>query len=168
MLTSPAFKNGEKLPAKYTIDGDKLSPPLKWEKQPKGTKSFALLMEDLDVPAEYGGIFIHWMVCDIPANVKELSEGASQSGKLPSGSKEIPNFYAQMGMAGTPMAKYGPPWPATPNHKYQFTLYALKVEKLGLAADAGYPDFQKAVKANMLQSSTLIGVFGPAKTPLPK
>ena len=168
MLTSSAFKDGGQLPVKYTIDGDKVSPPLKWDNPPKGTKSFALLMDDLDVPVEYGGIFIHWMVYDIPANVRELSEGASPTGKLPPGSRELPNFYAQVGMADSPMAKYGPPWPITPNHRYQFTLYALKVDKLGLAASAGYEDFQKAVKANMLQSSTLMGIFGPAKTPFPK
>jgi Raf kinase inhibitor-like YbhB/YbcL family protein len=167
MLTSPAFKDGGKIPVKYTGDGEKLSPPLKWGDPPKGTKSFTLLMDDLDVPKEYGGIFIHWMVYDIPANARELAEGASNAGKLPSGAKEVPNFFTQMGAAGAAMTKYGPPWPPTPNHRYRFILYALKVDKLGLAANATYPDFQKAVKDNMIQSWTLIGVFGPAKTPLP-
>jgi len=166
MLNSPAFNDGGKIPVKYTIDGEKLSPPLNWGNPPKETKSFALLMDDLDVPKEYGGIFIHWMVYDIPASARELAEGASNKGKLPADSKEVPNFYVQMGDAAAALTKYGPPWPPTPNHRYRFTLYALKVEKLGLAANATYPEFQKAVQDNTIQSWTLTGVFGPAQTPM--
>ncbi len=168
MLRSPAFTNGGRIPQKYTIDGQKASPPLKWDDPPGGTKSFAILMEDLDVPKEYGGIFIHWMVHDIPASARELSDGARPDGKLPDGAREVPNFYARMGMANTPMVKYGPPWPPTPDHRYKFTLFALKVEKLQLGRDAGYEEFMKEVKKNMLSTSELIGVYGPSRTPLPK
>lgn len=167
MLKSPAFQEGGRLPVKYTIDGGKVSPPLRWDNPPKGTKSFALLMDDLDVPKQYGGIFIHWMVYDISASVRELPEGASPAGKMPAGAKEVPNFYAQMGMANTPLARYGAPWPPTPNHRYRFTLYALKVERLGLPEKAGYTEFLAAVQANTIKSEQLIGIFGPAKTPLP-
>lgn len=168
MLTSPAFKNGGRLPEKYTIDGEKVSPPLKWDNPPQGTKSFALLMDDHDVPKEFGGLFVHWMVYDIPAQVRELTDGASPSGKLPAGAKEVPNFYANVGMANTPFAKYGPPWPPTPDHKYKFTLYNLKVEKLKLAPGAGYEQFLTAVQKEAISTLELIGVYGPAKTPMGK
>lgn len=168
MLSSSVFTNGGRLPEKYTIDGDKVSPPLKWKDPPAGTKSFALLMEDLDVPKEYGGIFIHWMVYNIPANTRELVDGASPAGKMPAGAREAPNFYARMGMANTPLAKYGPPWPPTPDHRYRFTLFALKIEKLPLTADAGYEQFISEVQKNKLSIYELTGVFGPAKTPLSK
>lgn len=165
-LTSPAFKDGSRLPVKYTIDGDKVSPPLKWKGAPGETKSFALVALDLDVPKEMGGFFCHWMVYDIAASVRELPEGASE--RLPAGAKQLPNTYAQFGMAGIPMARYGPPWPPTPDHRYQFTLYTLRVATLGLAANANYQDFKRAVEANAIKSAQLIGVYGPAKTPMPK
>ncbi|OPX40517.1 MAG: hypothetical protein B1H13_07090 [Desulfobacteraceae bacterium 4484_190.3] len=57
-LESSAFKNGDTLPKKYTIDGEKTSPPLKWEDVPKGTKSLALTVTDSDTPM--GGIFVLW------------------------------------------------------------------------------------------------------------
>lgn len=162
-LKSPAFTDRAQLPAKYTIDGESISPPLEWSNAPKDTKSFALLMYDLDVPEEFGGVFIHWMVCDIPAEVKGLDEGV-----LPAGARVVPNFYVKFGMAepGVPMACYGPPWPPTPDHRYRFTLYALGVEKLTLDSDT-YEGFTKAVDDNILATAELVGVYGPAKTPLP-
>lgn len=58
-LKSSAFENNGVMPEKYTIDGEKVSPPLEWENAPAGTKSFALIMLDLDVPVELGGFFLH-------------------------------------------------------------------------------------------------------------
>ena len=56
-LNSPAFSNGEPIPAKYTADGENLSPPLEWSDPPEGTKSFALIVEDPDAPT---CMFRHW------------------------------------------------------------------------------------------------------------
>ena len=157
MLKSPAFNDGGKMPKKHTIDGGSTSPPLQWGDPPKGTKSFALLMEDLDVPPEYGGMFIHWMVADIPAACR-----SSEEGKIPAGSKSINNMYA--GSGKMEFAQYGPPWPPG-SHRYKFTLYSLNAEKLGLAADAGFQKFKEAVDAYKLGAESLIGVYGPAETP---
>ena len=158
-LKSSAFADNGKMPKKYTIDGGHVSLPLQWDNPPEATKSFALLMEDLDVPEEYGGMFIHWMVIDIPADVTKLEED-----KLPVGAKYVENMFSAMGM--TEHLNYGPPWPPG-EHKYRFTLYALKAETLGLVQDAGYENFKKSVEANMIDSVSLIGVYGPAETPLP-
>src|SRR5438105_5719467 len=49
-LRSSAFSKGEPIPAKYTADGENLSPPLEWSDPPAGTKSFALIVEDPDAP----------------------------------------------------------------------------------------------------------------------
>lgn len=163
-LKSPVFNDNGRIPEKYTIDGEAVSPPLYWVKPPLPTRSFALLMDDIDVPKELGGVFRHWMVYDIPGHMRELKDGASPD-KMPAGAKELPNTYTQFGMPK--YSHYGPPWPPTPDHRYVFTLFALKVVHLGLAPDATYEQFMEAVQANTIEAAKLTGVYGPAKTPLP-
>ncbi|MCD6153391.1 MAG: YbhB/YbcL family Raf kinase inhibitor-like protein [Syntrophobacterales bacterium] len=160
-LESSAFKNGDTLPKKYTIDGEKTSPPLKWEDVPKGTKSLALTVTDSDTPM--GGIFVHWILYDIPAQVKEIAEG-----NVPAGAKQLPNSYAAFGEMGAPLASgYGPAWPPDKSHRYVFTLYALRVESLGITAAADYNAFRDAALPETLATTTLIANYGPAETPLP-
>jgi ribose transport system ATP-binding protein len=166
-LESSAFSDGGMLPKKYTIDGKSISPPLKWSNPPERTKSFALLMTDSDIPPQFPGFFVHWMVYNIPSSVSSLDDGASPVGKLPAGVKEIPNQYGAFGMAD--MAKgYGAPWPiGEAPHRYVFTLYALKVEKLGIGTGADYTAFQKAILPETIMATTLVGKYGPAEKPFP-
>jgi len=56
-LRSPVFGHGQPIPAKYTADGEDVSPPLEWSQPPQGAKSFLLTVEDPDAPA---GTFHHW------------------------------------------------------------------------------------------------------------
>ena len=49
-LTSSAFKPQGHIPAKYTCEGDDLSPPLALAGVPRGTKSLALIIDDPDAP----------------------------------------------------------------------------------------------------------------------
>ena len=164
-LESSAFADGGLIPEKYTIDGEKVSPPLKWDNVPGGAKSLALVMVDYDVPPEYGGKVIHWMVYDIPVDTRELEDGASPSGQLPPGTKEFPNAYTAFGMPE--LARYGPPWPPAA-HRYQFTLYAVGFEQLLLLPDTNPDRFVEIVAARSIAASnTLIGIYGPAKLPLP-
>jgi len=55
-IWSPAFKNGERIPKKYTCEGEDISPMLEWSGAPKGTKSFVLIVDDPDAPK---GTFNH-------------------------------------------------------------------------------------------------------------
>lgn len=160
-LTSHAFKNNERIPQKYTIDGDKVSPPLSWFGVPSKANSLALIMLDLDVPSSHGGFFLHWAVYNIPVNVFEFKEGS-----MPKGSKWIPNTYATYG--NPKLGCYGPPWPLDKAHRYEFTLYALNTINLELPKGAVYDQLRSAIKASVVASAKLIGIFGPAKTPLPK
>jgi len=68
ILESPAFKDDGRIPEKYTCDGLDISPPLRWSGQPPETKSFAIIVEDPDAP---GGIFTHWIIYNIPADVNQ-------------------------------------------------------------------------------------------------
>jgi Raf kinase inhibitor-like YbhB/YbcL family protein len=62
-LTSSAFCDGGAIPRRCTCEGEDLSPPLRWSDPPAGTRSFAILCEDLDAPV---GTWHHWAVYDIP------------------------------------------------------------------------------------------------------
>jgi phosphatidylethanolamine-binding protein (PEBP) family uncharacterized protein len=58
-LSSTAFKEADKIPARYACDGQDMSPPLAWDEPPQGTRAFAMIVEDPDAP---GGAFIHWIL----------------------------------------------------------------------------------------------------------
>src|ERR1700743_3372684 len=56
-VTSPAFKDGDLWPNKYArpnlgspspCNGDDVSPPVAWSNAPASTKTFALVMYDID------------------------------------------------------------------------------------------------------------------------
>src|SRR5215216_4055463 len=77
-ITSPAFKQGDVIPSKYTRDGDNVSPPLEWHDAPPETRSFVVLVEDPDAPS---GMFRHWAMYNIPAGESGLAEDASNQGR---------------------------------------------------------------------------------------
>ncbi len=72
-LVSPAFKNGDNIPAQFTCNGSDVSPPLYWQNPPENTVSFALIVNDVDAPT---GDWVHWLIFNIPAQVWLLSEAA--------------------------------------------------------------------------------------------
>src|SRR5437762_6437024 len=109
-LTSTAFKEGDTIPKQYTGDGTNAPPPLKWADPPAGTKSFALICEDPDAPR---GTFTHWVMWNLPAEARELGEGAP-----PGGAIQGKNDFGKIGYGGP-----APP-PGKP-HRYVFRLDAL-------------------------------------------
>jgi phosphatidylethanolamine-binding protein (PEBP) family uncharacterized protein len=78
-LTSPAFKNNEKIPVKYSCDGENTSPALNFNNIPAGTKQLVLTMHDPDVPKTLlpSGNFDHWFVWD-RRTAKALPKAAEQ------------------------------------------------------------------------------------------
>src|SRR4051812_1016093 len=113
VLRSSAFEDTQMMPPKYAKKGENVSPPLLWENVPQGTKSFALAVVDRHPVARN---FVHWLVIDMSADVTSLEEGASGSARMPVGSREL--------------KVYGGPNPPSGSHNYEFTLYALKTDKL--------------------------------------
>ena len=150
ILKSDAFKEGEAVPREYTCEGNDISPPLIWESLPEGTKSLAMIVEDPDAPI---GTFTHWIIYDIPANLKGLESSVSQAAALPGGMKQGTNDFGKTG--------YGGPCPPRGHgrHRYYFILKALDVETLGIPPRSGKSEALKAAKGHVLAEAKLMGVF---------
>src|SRR5262249_41294566 len=138
-LTSPAFKEGEVIPKKFTKDGKDRSPPLEWEKLPKGTKSFALVCDDPDAP---DGTFVHWVAFNLPADLRELKEGVGSEKEQPGGAGQGKNDFDAVGYRG-------PAPPPGKAHRYFFKLYALD-RRLDLPAGATKSKLVEAMKDHIL------------------
>ncbi len=168
-LRSPAFADGGFIPDMYA-EASNVSPPLSWDAPPEGALSFALTVTDPDLPPELGfpRAFAHWMVADIPAGVRELPEGASGTrGGLPHEAREFASDFVTFDIPGYGRG-YGGPWPPDDAHRYVFTLYALKTERISLDDSADYIEFVRAVLPSTITTATLVGLYGPAKAPLPQ
>jgi len=59
-ITSSAFEDNQKIPDKYTCDGENINPSLEFENIPDNAKSLSLIMEDPDVPKDLraDGMFV--------------------------------------------------------------------------------------------------------------
>src|ERR1700681_867351 len=79
-LTSTAFKAEKPIPKQYTGDGADQSPPLHWSEPPSGTKSIALICDDPDAPR---GTWVHWVLFNLPPQIRELEEGGPRPPTLP-------------------------------------------------------------------------------------
>ncbi len=148
-LRSPAFKNGETIPVKYTCDGEDISPALSWSGAPAGTKSFVLIMDDPDAPM---GTWIHWVVYNIPANVNSLPENVPPEKKLKDGTLQGKNSWGRIG--------YGGPCPPPPTgaHRYFFKLYAID-KILPLGPGATKKEVLKAIEGHILGKAELMGRY---------
>ena len=138
----------------FGCSGDNISPSLSWQGAPANTKSFALLVHDPDAPTGGSGWW-HWVVINIPASADKLDRGAGKSdgSALLAGASQIPTDFGNPGWGGP-----CPPVGSKPHH-YNFTLHALKVEKIDLpqGATAALAGFM--VNSNSLAKATLTGVF---------
>src|SRR4051794_14475 len=108
-VTSPAFGPGQPIPARYTCDGEGISPPLAWRGGPDRAPELALIVDDPDAP---GGTYTHWVVGDLPAAVPAVAEGAA-----PPTAAVIPTSSGHR--------SYAPLCPPSGTHHYRFTMYAL-------------------------------------------
>ena len=128
------FNSGDSIPSMYTCDGSDERPDFSWSEAPEGAKSFAVSVIDYDVPkrARADGIWVHWLVKDIPATVGEVKG----IGPLPKGAEEVANDFGKPGWGG--------PCPPDKRHNYYFRVYALKVEKLEGVTKENFHDQAKA------------------------
>ena len=121
-VTSPAFADGDTLPAKYTCDGENISPPIDWGPLPADTMSVAFLMDDPDDSTAPGGIFTHWTLVNLPPQTPGLPEGVPNDGVLPDGAIQGRNGFGALGYGGPE------PIPGSGPDRYRFQVFALSWE----------------------------------------
>ncbi len=139
-VKSPAFQQNETIPEKYSCKGESISPPLSVEGVPKEAKTFALVMDDPDASS---GTFDHWVVWNIPANIKSIGENT------------VPGTE---GLNGMRQKGYTGPCPPSGTHRYFFKVYALDTE-LKLGSNVRKSDVEKAMQGHILAKGELIGLF---------
>lgn len=153
-LNSTSFNAGDTIPTKYVCkkipSGENISIPLQWSGAPSETKSYAILMYDLNPVAKN---FIHWAVINIPSNVSKLNEGASLTSNMPNESTELKNTSGNIGYTGPCPPK------GTGKHEYKTIVYALNVENINLSGSISLSEFQAAIKDNIISQAELSGYF---------
>ena len=147
-LTSPSFQSESDIPAKFTCQGEDISPELAWKDAPAGTRTFALIVHDPDAPRAGG--FTHWVVYNIPASVRQIPQDAPKGDQLPGGGIQGRNDGGRVGYMG--------PCPPSGTHRYYFRLYALDAE-LNLQPGAGKDDLEQAMQGHLLQKAELMGRY---------
>lgn len=158
-LTSPTFADTERIPVRYTCDGEGCNPPLHISGVPPGAATLALIMEDRDVPREIApdGIYDHWVLFNMPAATADIPESAHAASIL-----------SLHGRTSNGALRYTPPCPPTElaplEHRYLFTLYALDCE-LGTPEGADKTDVLFGMQGHVLAIARLAGRYGRTQTP---
>ena len=140
-ITSSAFAHTERIPRKYTCQGNDINPPLSWTGVPQGTQSLVLIVDDPDAPR---GTWVHWVVWNIPADTKMIAKGNE-----PEGIQGKTDF----GTTG-----YGGPCPPSGIHRYFFKIYALDVS-LNLREGSTKKDLENAMKGHIMEKAELVGLY---------
>ena len=146
-VSSPAFQEGQEIPTKYTCKGQDVSPLLTWSQPPEGTRSLALIFNDLDVP----GGFTHWTIFNIPPDTRQLPEAVPTQARLPSGALQGRNDFGRIGYGG-PCPPPGRP------HRYRLTLYALD-QPLGLDENVSRKQLLDAMPGHIIAQGQLTTTF---------
>ncbi|MGE5538479.1 MAG: YbhB/YbcL family Raf kinase inhibitor-like protein [Gemmatimonas sp.] len=148
-LTSPRFGSGQPMPRENTRLGENLSPFVQWTDPPPGTKSFALILEDISAAERPLRL---WAIYDIPPKHRHLPDGRSSKAMteaLPHGTNDFGH------------AAYDGPDPGTgePPHTYRFRLFALDVPSLNLTDAPMAGRVLEAARAHALAEAELTATY---------
>lgn len=198
-LTSRSITDGERIPEtnafcapdpeETVTQGGNLSPHLAWEGVPEGTRSFAVVCVDPDVPTVGDDVnvegktvpadlertdFYHWVLLNVPPSVRELAEGEDSRG-VTAGGKEVGQteygvrgrndytawFAGDDEMEGTYGGYDGPcpPWNDERLHHYHFRVYALDVPAFDVDGDFGGAEAVEAIEGHVLEVAELVGTY---------
>lgn len=158
-LRSADIQAGGDIPRRFEFSGfgckgENRPPELHWLDAPPGTKSFAVTVFDRDAPTGSG--WWHWIVVNIPAHINRLPQGAGdRSGSaLPEGAQQFRNDYGAQGWGGV-----CPPV-GVRNHRYLFSVYALRVGKLNIPPGASAAYVGYVIQANAIGRSQFFALYG--------
>src|SRR4030042_1745352 len=138
-LTSPEFKHNGMIPKKFTCQGADVNPALSIEGIPEKAKSLALIVDDPDAPM---GMWVHWVVFDIPITSK------IEEDSIP-GKQGINDFRRK---------DYGGPCPPSGTHRYFFKIYALDIQ-LNIKEGISKKELEKTMQGHILAQAELIGLY---------
>ena len=140
-ITSTSFVNDGPIPAKYSCEGEDVSPPLLISNIPSGTKSLAIILHDPDAPMKGG--FTHWVVWNIEPGDNKISENFK-------GARQGLNSAGQPGYAGM--------CPPSGTHHYHFMVYALDT-KLNIDIKTNKAGLEKSMQGHVLAQGDLVGLY---------
>lgn len=147
-VTSPAFEPGGMIPEKYTGDGENVSPPLALDNVPEAAQSLALICDDPDAPA---GGWVHWVMFNIPAGLREIPEDIGPDKRVAGMGIQGRNDFGRIG--------YGGPMPPSGTHRYFFRVYALDII-LSPEPAPGKALLLKLMEGHVLARGELMGRYG--------
>jgi Raf kinase inhibitor-like YbhB/YbcL family protein len=136
-----------------SCSGQNISPEISWNGVPASAKSLAIVVWDQDAPVTGG--FYHWVIVNVPAETKKLSEGAGNaaSHKAPAGSIQLLNDWGESGYGG-------PCPPGNSRHRYHFIVYAVSAQQLPFTARSKVAEAVAAIKKNAVASAEQVLVYG--------
>jgi Raf kinase inhibitor-like YbhB/YbcL family protein len=145
-LSSPAFKNKDKIPSQYTCDGTNINPELLISHVPSEAKSLVLIVDDPDVPPSVrkDRMWDHWVIFNIPPQTTHIAEDSQPQG--------IP------GQNTDGELNYQGPCPPDREHRYFFKLYALDM-LLDLPKGATKKQVEEAMEGHILAQTELMGRY---------
>jgi Raf kinase inhibitor-like YbhB/YbcL family protein len=141
-ISSPAFKENDTIPKKFTKDAGNISPPLHIEDVPGAAKSLALVVEDPDAPS---GTFHHWVLFNMNPRTTDIHENS-----VPAIATQGRNDFGEL--------DYGGPKPPSGEHHYFFNVYALDTV-LQLPRGAHTSDLENEMKGHIVDQASLMGRY---------
>ena len=147
-LESYDFSHGGEIPRKCGYKNGNKKPELSVSnpnRNPDGTESLALIMDDPDAMGAVGKVWVHWVVWNINSNTAAMGNNAQN------GTEGMTDF----GEVG-----YGGPAPPDKRHTYVFKLHALDC-KLDLPNESTKADVEKAMEGHIIEQVTLTGTYAP-------
>ena len=141
-ISSPSFENNGHIPKKFTCDGENINPRLLIEGRPSKAESLALIVDDPDAP---GGMWVHWVLWNIPPDTKDIKETS------------VPQK-AEQGLNDFRKHDYGGPCPPWGTHRYFFKLYALDTT-LSLGTNSTKAALERAMQGHIIEQAQIIGLY---------
>lgn len=150
-VQSHAFRDGDKIARKHSMEGQNVSPDLEWSGVPAEAKELIVMMED---PDGLAGNFSHWLVYNISPDTGQLPEGIEPvpQPSMPKGIMQGKNSFARIGYGG-PL-----PGPGSGVHHYFFRVFVLD-RTLGLAPGLDKEDIQNAMRGHVIARGHLMGTY---------
>jgi Raf kinase inhibitor-like YbhB/YbcL family protein len=157
VVVSSAFREGQSIPTSAVFDGmgctgQNRSPDVAWSGAPPNTKSYAVVLWDPDVPA---GVFVHWLLFNIPAHVTSITAGVGDTADGGVG--------ATQGFTDYGVARYGGPCPGPGDspHHYHLSVFAFDVDRFAdFDETTTYPKFRYLTQPHLIAAGEIVALYG--------